>query len=159
LTAPVAAPFVFDRAWSFAVPPEHFWTTIADTGRYREWWPWLREFDGAPLEPGVTTRCVIQAPLPYALDLLITVDDVVPASSVDVRISGDLVGPARLEVGADGEGCSARLRWSLRLEDRWLRRVARVARPAMVWAHDRVVDVGVRRFERVALDGQTPPTG
>jgi len=149
----VAAPFTFDRRWEFPVPPVRFWATINDTGRYREWWPWLREFDGAPLEPGVAARCVIQAPLPYALDLVITVDDVVPATSVDVHISGDLVGPARLEVGPDGDGCSARLSWSLRLEDRWLRRVARVARPAMVWAHDRVVEVGVRRFERVALDG------
>jgi hypothetical protein len=155
----VAAPFRFDRAWTFPVPPERFWATINDTGRYREWWPWLREFDGAPLERGITARCVIQAPLPYALDLLITVDDVVPETSVDVRISGDLVGPARLEVAPDGDGCSARLNWSLRLEDRWLRHVARVARPAMVWAHDRVVEVGVRRFERVALDGSGPPPG
>ena len=152
----MSAPFRFDRRWAFAVSPGAFWSTVTDTGRYREWWPWLREFDGAPLEPGVTAHCVIQAPLPYALHLVIAVEEVVPAASVGVRISGDLAGPARLEVGPEGAGCTAHLSWSLMLQDRWLRRVARVARPAMVWAHDRVVDVGVSRFERLALDGHRP---
>ena len=38
-------PFRFDRGWDFAVAPEQLWATFEQTGRYREWWPWLKELD------------------------------------------------------------------------------------------------------------------
>jgi uncharacterized protein YndB with AHSA1/START domain len=150
----VSEPFRFDQRWAFSTSPEQFWATVSQTDRYPEWWGWLREFDADGLHEGATARCVIQAPLPYALRLTIQVERVEPGRSLDARISGDLRGPASLAVAPTPVGCEARLRWSLELQDRWLARLARVARPAMAWAHDRVVEVGVRQFERVALNGE-----
>jgi hypothetical protein len=156
----VPEPFRFDRRWAFAVTPEDFWSTITATDRYEGWWSWLREFEADGLHEGATARCVIQAPLPYSLALEIHVDEIVPVRSVATRITGDLVGPARLDVEPRDDGCTARLSWSLELRDRWLGRLARVARPAMSWAHDRVVDVGVQQFERRALNSSgSPPSG
>jgi hypothetical protein len=148
----VPAPFRFDRRWTFPVTPDDFWSTIVETGRYEQWWSWLREFDADGLHEGASAQCVIQAPLPYSLHLEIHVDEVVPARSIDTRITGDLVGRARLDLEPRDDGCTARLSWSLELRDRWLGRFARIARPAMSWAHDRVVEVGVQQFERRALN-------
>jgi hypothetical protein len=150
----VPAPFRFDQRWAFSIPPGEFWATIGQTDRFPEWWSWLREFDADGLHEGASARAVIQAPLPYTLRLVVHVERVVPGEAIDARITGELEGPARLEVAPASAGCTARLSWSLELRDRWLSRLSRVARPAMTWAHDRVVEVGVRQFERAALNGQ-----
>ena len=147
------SPFVFDEEFSFAVTPAEFWAAVVQTDQYPTWWTWLRRFDGEGLQAGASARCTIQAPLPYALRFTVHVDEVVPSERVETTIAGDLEGPARLEVAGDGEGCVARLAWSLHLRDPVLRRLAVFARPAMSWAHDRVVAIGLRQFEQRALAG------
>ncbi len=155
----MAAPFRFDRRFTFDVAPGVFWDVVTRTDQYPSWWSWLREFDSDGLHAGQTARCVIRAPLPYVLRFDVHVERVVDGELVATRIDGDLEGPARLEVAPAPSGCTARLLWSLQLRDRVLRRFALVGRPAMSWAHDRIVDVGVRQFEERALDGARPHRG
>jgi hypothetical protein len=45
----------------------------------------------------------------------------------------------------------------LELREPRLRRFARVARPVLGWAHDRIISIGVHQFERVALSDAAPP--
>jgi uncharacterized protein YndB with AHSA1/START domain len=142
----VPAPFRFDRRWTFSVEPARLWEVLQRTEQYPQWWSWLRGFDAVELVPGTSARCVVQAPLPYALHFTVTVHDVVPERIVRTTVSGDLHGPASLEVAPHRAGSEARLHWELELHDPLLRNVARVARPAMVWAHDRVVEIGARQF-------------
>jgi len=146
----VARPFEFDRAWVFATPPGEFYATVCRTDQFTDWWSWLRRFEIDGMYPGAQARCLIQAPLPYALNLTITIETVEPESRIETRVEGDLQGPARLEIEPHPLGCSARLVWSLELRDPILRNIAIVARPAMVWAHDRVVAAGITEFERRA---------
>jgi hypothetical protein len=146
--------FQFDRAWAFDVPPADLWAVVNRTGDFRTWWSWLRDFDAPAVRAGARACCLIQSPLPYALRLDIEVERAEEPSLIETYVRGDLDGPARLEIAsADGGGrCSARLVWELEVCDRVLRRVARVARPVMVWAHDRIVATGVEQFRRRALD-------
>jgi hypothetical protein len=144
-------PFRFDETFRFPVSVDEFWATVSRTDRYTEWWGWLREFDGPGLQEGAVAHCLIQAPLPYALRLTVTVAHMVPCARVETRIDGDLAGPARLELEREGDSCAARLVWSLELRPPVLRRLAAVGRPAMSWAHDRVIARGVRQFEERAL--------
>jgi hypothetical protein len=100
----------------------------------------------------------VRPPLPYRLSVRLTLDEVDPGRLVATTVSGDLAGPARLELAPSplpggGEGTEARLVWSLVLRRPALVAIGRVARPAMVWGHDRVVELGVRQFQRRALDG------
>lgn len=143
--------FEYDQTFEFTVSAETFWATVSRTDSYPEWWSWLRRFDSDGLHEGSHTSCVIQAPLPYALRVAIDVERALPPERIETRVTGDLEGPARLEITPTGNGCSARLVWSLELREPWLRRIARVARPVLGWAHDRVISSGVRQFERVAL--------
>ena len=144
-------PFTFDRSWRFPVSPDSLWATLSRTDEYTTWWSWLRECDADGLTAGEAVACVIQAPLPYRLRLRITIDSVEPARMLATTVAGDLEGPARLEIAPDGDGALARLSWRLHLADAVLARLALVARPAMSWAHDRVVESGVSQFERHAL--------
>ena len=131
-------PFRFDRSWHFGLSPQELWATLSRTEQYRSWWPWLREFDaqddGDALRTGAVARVVIQAPLPYQLRCTIRVVDAEPDRRLVTVVDGDLSGPARLELQAP-----------------LLRSFARVARPAMAWAHDRVVERGLVQFEGHAL--------
>jgi hypothetical protein len=147
-------PFHFDRTWNFDVPADELWTVATRTADYRTWWSWLHELDVPGVYAGAQARCVIQSPLPYALRLHIDVERSEPPSIIETYVRGDLDGPARLEIEPQHDGSRARLAWELKVCDRFLRRVAYVARPAMVWAHDRVVATGVDQFRARALDGR-----
>jgi hypothetical protein len=151
----VPSPFRFDRSWRFGVTPDELWTTLAHTERYREWWPWLRTFtvDGPDaLQAGRSAQVVIQAPLPYQLRCTVRVDDAVRNERLATTVEGDLRGPARLELRAVDGGAEARLAWELELQAPMLRVLALVGRPAMAWAHDRIVERGLVQFEGHALD-------
>jgi hypothetical protein len=146
---------VFDRSWEFEVCPPHLWSLLSDTSAYSGWWPWLRAFEPVPLERGATTSCSIGPPLPYMLTVTIAVIDVVPEQSVAVAVTGDVAGPARLEIAPSGRGSSARLVWELEVRRRLLRVAAGVARPMLQWGHEWVVSNGVEQFRRAAINGRT----
>lgn len=134
------------------MPPGEFWATIERLDDFPRWWSWLRRFDadGGP-RVGTRARCVVRGPFPYSLRFTVAVEEVVPERLVVTRVTGDLDGPARLEVWEHADGCEARMVWSLELRDRALRVGARLARPLMEWAHDWVIARGVEQFRRRAL--------
>ena len=155
------SPFRFDRAWHFGVTPAELWSTLSHTERYREWWPWLRTFavddegddegDGDVLATGRVARVTIQAPLPYQLHCTVRVDNAVRDERLVTTVDGDLQGPARLELRPVDGGTEARLAWEFELRAPLLRTLAIFGRPAMAWAHDRIVERGLTQFEGHAL--------
>jgi uncharacterized protein YndB with AHSA1/START domain len=146
-----AEPFAFDRRWRFDVPPDELWRVLSRTGDFPRWWTWLDHFEADGLHAGASARFVVRPPLPYVLRFTVAIDHVEVARSVTTTVGGDLQGPARLEIEPDAGGSTARLVWSLRPHRQLLRRLAVVARPVLVWGHDRVVDHGVRQFRHRAL--------
>ncbi len=66
-------------------------------------------------------------------------------------VDGDLQGPARLELRPADGGTEARLAWEFELRAPLLRTLALLGRPAMAWAHDRIVERGLVQFEGHAL--------
>ena len=154
---PVVAPFRYDRTFDFDVERDVLWDALTDTGRYPTWWPWLRKFDAPSLAPGTVAHCAVRGPLPYTLDFSVHMHAVGAGRFVDAEVRGDLSGPARLIVEADGPGCAtARLTWDVELRVPMLSVASRFARPLLVWAHDQVVASGVDGFRRNALDGRAP---
>ena len=150
-------PFHFDRTWRFDVPVERLWDAVSDTTRFPEWFPWLDADHLGPLVPGTVARFRVDPPLPYRLNLTVSVLEVEDGRSVDTHVSGDLAGPARLEVEPDGDSSSARLAWSLIVQRPALRVVERLARPVMVWGHDAIVARGLQRFSDAIGATTTPP--
>jgi hypothetical protein len=150
----VGQAFQYDRSFDFAVTRDVLWGVLNDTKHYPEWWPWLRSFDAAGLIPGTAAACAVRGPLPYTLEFRVHIDGVVAGRSIDARVSGDLEGPARLEIAGAADASTARLTWSVELRVPFLSAASRVARPMLVWAHDRVVSTGVEQFREHALASQ-----
>jgi hypothetical protein len=147
------APFTFDRRWRFPVGQDELWAVLAHTDDFPRWWPWLDGFEADGLHDGARARFSVRPPLPYRLHLTAVLGRVEPAHCIEAAIDGDLTGTARLELAPAPGGSEARLVWSLQLRRPLLVAAERVARPAMVWGHDRIVSVGVHQFRRRALAG------
>jgi hypothetical protein len=139
-------PFAFDRSWVFPLSPHQMWETLSRTEDFPQWWPWLRQFDAVPLAEGETAHCTIVPPLPYTLRLDISVVKATPAALVETEITGDLAGPARLEIAGAPGGSKVRLAWSLEPRRALLVGLARLARPVLEWGHEWVVDAGIKQF-------------
>lgn len=152
----MARPFRFNGQWSFSATPDQLWRAFSETERFQEWWPWLRTLESAGLVEGTVSRCVVRAPVPYVLTFTIAILEVVPRRLVVAAVSGDLEGPARLELAAQPGGSQARMSWDLEVRAPLLRAASRVARPLMDWGHNSVMDTGVRQFRRAALGEQAP---
>lgn len=147
----MASPFRFEGRWFFSVPPDELWRAFSQTERFPQWWPWLRILESGGLVEGTVSRCVLRGPVPYALSLNIAILEVVPPRCVVTTVSGDLEGPAWLDVVPQDGGSEARMSWVLEVRAPLLRAAALVARPVMNWGHNWVVDTGVRQFRRQAL--------
>jgi uncharacterized protein YndB with AHSA1/START domain len=167
-------PFRFDRGWRFGVPPDALWATLTSTDEYRQWWPWLVALDleGPAFTVGSRAHFTIQAPLPYRLRCTTTVVDVEPGVLLVAHVDGDLAGHASLAIApggggsgnGNGVGSAAHLCWELDARATPLRALARVARPAMTWGHDQIVERGLAEFEQRALsaparDASAPSPG
>jgi hypothetical protein len=147
-----------DRRYRFDADPDEVWAALADTARYLSWWPWLTSFDGRRLAGGEAWRCAVRPPLGYTLRFTIHLDDVVSPSLVTARLSGELVGTARLELapGGDCAGTALRLASRLRPGQRGFGVLAALARPVVRRGHDWVLDTGARQFARRGLPARRP---
>ncbi len=142
------APFSFDRTWEFPVTPGVFWQTVSKPDDFPLWWGWLRTFESEGLSTGSRTDFVVQGPLPFKLHFVVVIDRIIEERRVDTTVSGDLDGPASLELEDEDDGCTARLRWRLEPRQPLLRRLARFSHPLLSWSHDQVVAMGVSQFRR-----------
>jgi len=142
-----------DREYRFAVPPEALWQVLAATDEYRQWWPWLRDFQAVGLVVGDDWRCVVRPPLPYTLRFALVLDEVVAPSLVRARVHGDIAGTAALTIAPTADGVRLRLVSDLTPSSRAFGLLSSVLRPLVVRAHDLVLDNGAAQFADRAITG------
>jgi uncharacterized protein YndB with AHSA1/START domain len=145
-----------DRCYRFTVPAQRVWEEATAIDRYASWWPWLRRFDATTFDTGAVWTCVVKPPLPYTVRFSVTLQDVVHGSHVRARIDGDVTGTALLTLTGADEGCEVRLVSALAPRSGVLRALAALARPAVRFGHDWVLDSGARQFRATALPGVDP---
>ena len=134
----------------FPVPVEDFWRMIEDFDRYPEWWPWLRDFrtDTAGLVDGNVLRGTIVPPVPYRLHLQVRLYSCVRLSVTKATLGGDLGGQASMFFDEVHGATRVRVEWTLQMASAPMRLAARVARPLVLWGHDRVVEMAVAGITR-----------
>lgn len=135
----MARAILTDRVDPMPVGPEALWARLGDVGAYPGWWPWLRAFDARALRAGETWRATISPPLPWRLTVAIHLEEVVEAERVVARLTGDIAGPARLELRPDPGGTLLALRAELAPAKPALRALAATARPLAQASHDHVI--------------------
>jgi hypothetical protein len=167
--APVGVPgtIATSHRYEFALSREELWQRIIEVGEYRRWWPWLRAFDGQGLVAGQEWRCMVQPPVPYLVRFQVAIDTVEPATRVQARVLGDVVGRATLTLldvdpgSASGDACAATLESTLAPGNMALRMVSRLAAPLARFGHDWVLDAGARQFSAgadVPVRGKSTPS-
>jgi hypothetical protein len=124
---------------------------MARVDQYRRWWPWLRHFEAAALEPGDTWRATVQPPLPYRLSFDLHLHRVEHPRLIAADITGDIEGEATIELVPSAVGTELHLRSALTPTNPFLRAVASVAQPMARYGHEWVLDTGLRQFRARAL--------
>ena len=145
-----------DRRYRFARPAQEVWEAATAIDQYRTWWPWLRRFDATGFAPGAEWTCLVKPPLPYAVRLTITIEEVVAARRVLASVGGDVTGTAVLTLTDVDGGSEARLVSALAPARGFFRVLATVARPVVRRGHDWVLDSGARQFRHAGLPEVDP---
>lgn len=127
------------------------WEAFATTGRFRSWWPWLVEFEGAELDVGQRWSCAVSPPLPYVVRFTLDLVAVERHRMIRAVVRGDVVGDARLDLVDDDGGSRLHLVSDLAPGNAALHLVATAARPIVRRGHDWVLDTGARQFVEQAL--------
>ncbi len=140
-----------DRWYDLPAGPDAVWAAFTTTGRFREWWPWLVEFEGDDLAVGSRWLCAVSPPLPYVVRFTLELVEVDPGRSVRALVTGDVVGDARLDLIPSGAATRLHLVSDLAPGNRGLQVVARVAHPVVRRGHDWVLDTGAEQFAERAL--------
>lgn len=141
----------FHGSWVFGRSPQDVWDELVRVNRYGSWWRWLHDFSATTpqLCSGTVLTGVVKPPLPYRMQLQITVTECEVGRGLAAEVTGDLTGQAQAQLSGDGSG-SARVdaAWWLQMRQPEMRAAARVAPPMLAWGHDRVVDRAVGGFRR-----------
>lgn len=140
-----------DRTHHIGHPPEAVWAAIARVDAFQDWWPWLRRFEADALAVGDRWECTIRPPVPYALHVAVTLDEVEAPTRIGATLSGDIRGTAAVSLEEVPGGCRVRLVSDLAPHGPALRRVARWAPWVSRFGHDWVLDTGLRQFQRRAF--------
>ena len=139
-----------DRWYDLPASRSSVWRAFT-TRRFRAWWPWLVEFEGAALAAGQRWSCTVSPPLPYVVRFTLDLVEVRPHRSVRADVAGDVVGRARLDLVDADEGCRLHLVSDLAPGNAALRLVVAAAHPVVRRGHDWVLDTGARQFVERAL--------
>lgn len=140
-----------DRRHAFALPPEALWAAIARVDDYRDWWPWLRRFEGTALTSGEVWSATVQPPVPYRLRFEIHLDEVRAPRLATAVVLGDIEGTARIEIAPTPGGSELHILSELAPTHPLLSAVATVAGPVARYGHEWVLDTGLRQFRARAL--------
>ena len=140
-----------DRRYRFDQPGADVWDALTRVEHYRDWWPWLREFDGVGFAAGQRWHCIVKPPLPYALRFEIALTEVVAPQRARAELAGDIAGVAEITVDDATGGSVLTLVSDLTGKSGVVGLVDRLARPLASFGHDWVIDNGIRQFRARAM--------
>jgi len=128
----------FSASWTLPAPRSVVYDVLVDLEHYPDWWREVRAVAKVSDDEAIV---ICRSWLPYSLELDLTAVHRDPGL-LEVAIDGDLAGHARwrLAVAADATGGTQMdFEQSVRVASRPLAIASYVARPLLVWNHDRMM--------------------
>jgi uncharacterized protein YndB with AHSA1/START domain len=140
----------YQRGYGFDLAPDRLWDQITEIDQFEQWWPWLTDLwiEGDGLSTGSVLHGVVTPPLPYRMRLAVELVECQRPNAINARISGDLLGDARLRLKPEGDGTWVEVAWTVEMRQPAMRLASRIGRPILQWGHDRVVETTVAGFRR-----------
>ena len=139
----------FSGTWTVPAAPEAVADLLIDLERYPSWWREIRAVASLGEDDALV---VCRSWLPYSLDLHLTaISRRLPVLQIDM--DGDLVGTARWTLSPDPAGTRMVFDQQVRVTNRLLGLASYVARPLLVWNHDRMMRSCVSGLSGLLVDG------
>ncbi len=133
--------FRFDEQWDFPdAAPEEVYDVLAHGELLPLWWKGVY-LEAKPFEPGrpprvgSKLRAKARGFLPYRLNFVLEMVELVPNSVVAVKVVGDFDGRWRATLSPSNGGTQVNLVWETTLKRPWMRRWAPLLRPLFAWNH------------------------
>lgn len=161
VTVTSAARFSFRREFDVAAPVPVVQEVLVDLEWYSAWWP---EIVAVAKLSDDDALVVCRSALPYELELHLTAVHREP-ELLEVALEGDLAGFARFELSpieSGGTETGTHLVFTEQVEaaGRAMRAASFVARPLLVWNHDRMLESCMRglaaRVSPTTVSGRVP---
>lgn len=143
-----------DRHYRFVESRPAVWAALTAVDRYRDWWPWLRRFDGERFAAGERWACAVKPQLPYVIEFEIRLTAVTPETSAHAELVGDIGGWAHLELTDAGGGCDLNLVSDLTAASGPARLIGRLVPSLAAAGHDWVLGNGIRQFRAAAFESR-----
>lgn len=125
--------YLFKHAWSLPVPRDDVFAILADVAGYPVWWPQVRAVARVDDD---SAHVVVRSFLPYSLDLTLTrvVEDSA-AGVLEAKLTGQLEGWSRWQLGVAGSGTSMVYEQDVTVRGRQMAAASRFARRLLVANH------------------------
>jgi len=125
----------FTATWTLPAPPPVVYDVLVDLEHYPDWWREVRAVAKVSDDEAIV---ICRSWLPYSLELGLTAVHRDPAL-LEVAIDGDLSGHARWHLAPAAGGTRLDFEQSVRVAARPLAIASYLARPLLVWNHDRMM--------------------
>ena len=153
----------FISTWRIPAPIDDVWDVVADSLGWPEWWPAVTRVEelkqGEASGAGNVRRYTFKGALPYALSFEMEAAASWKPYSLRGSAIGQLEGEGRWYFDAVSPNETVvRYEWDVETNRRWMNLLAPLLRPAFVWNHDYIMDVGERGLKRrlAATRRETP---
>ncbi len=141
-----ASQFQLLTHWQFTSPVEPVWRALQTTREWPRWWRYVRSVqevrDGDSNNLGAINHIRWSSRLPYGIAFDVEVTEVVPQRLLRGRASGQLVGEGLWELDEAGGITNVRYRWTVELNQAWMRFTAPIAAPIFRWNHNGLMAAG-----------------
>lgn len=148
VTVTHAARFSFRREFDIAGPVERVQAVLVDLEWYAAWWPEIVAV-GKLSDDDALVLC--KSSLPYELELHLTAVRRDP-DLLEVALDGDLQGFARFELSPTPDGTHLVFTEQVEAVGPAMRVASFVARPLLVWNHDRMLESCIRGLGRRVVE-------
>lgn len=145
--------YAFVTRWRIAAPVEQVWDEILHVERWTRWWRGLLRVEelehGGADQVGRVCRFTWTGWLPYRLVVDMRSLRVRAPKRLESEARGSLEGQGRWQLTPANGQTLVEYEWRVRTTERWMNRLAPLARPLFIWNHHVVMrrgEEGLRRW-------------
>lgn len=137
----------FLTTFALRAPRDAVFDAVAHHELWAPRWPHVRTVtvtdEGRPNGLGRVVNMTFRAPLEYRMHLRLTTDVIEPPHRMGVVADGDLVGRGSWRLVEEEGVTHGSYLWQVDPTKTWMGVVSHLARPLLVWNHDRVMRSGI----------------
>lgn len=132
--------------WRLDAPLDAVWDALHGVDRWPGWWRGLESVveleKGGPGGIGSLRRFFWKGALPYRLRFDLRATAIEPSTLIAGTATGDLEGAGVWRLSREAGFTVVRYEWSVRATIGWMNALGPLARPLLVWNHDKVMAWG-----------------